>query len=330
MVMTLLTRPKISVATVVIATDGSGDFNCNGTADDVEIQAAIDSLPATGGCIYIKEGVYDITNTILIDKDNVSIMGCGHSTIFRVSVVINYLINVTANTDYFTFELIQLDGNDNCVWAVLRFSGATTRSRVSNCWLDNWEPRGITFVGAGEGIIIENCVFEAADAAGPNYAILINASSRSFIRGNYIYGGTNVYGIQIYKGTSWYISIIDNKIINVVSSVTISGTSGSCGRCIVSSNIFPSSSGWAIWIQESDHNIITDNEFFGGTKGIFLEDDSNYNTVANNRISGCTTGIEAEAAADDENIIESNMIHNCTNPIVDGGTNTQIFNNKEL
>lgn len=56
------------------------DYLCDGTADDVEINAAIQALPSTGGEIVILDGTYNITATILINKNNVVVRGNGTST----------------------------------------------------------------------------------------------------------------------------------------------------------------------------------------------------------------------------------------------------------
>ena len=48
------------VATAVVATDGTGDFT--------DIPAAIASLPAGGGVVYVKEGTYTIGSAIVITK----------------------------------------------------------------------------------------------------------------------------------------------------------------------------------------------------------------------------------------------------------------------
>ncbi len=61
------------VATAVVATDGTGDFT--------DIPAAIASLPAGGGVVYIKEGLYIIAASIAITKANTSLIGDGKSTI---------------------------------------------------------------------------------------------------------------------------------------------------------------------------------------------------------------------------------------------------------
>ena len=40
------------------------DFLCDGTADDVEIQAAVDSLPSSGGMVVLSEGTFTLSATI--------------------------------------------------------------------------------------------------------------------------------------------------------------------------------------------------------------------------------------------------------------------------
>ena len=54
------------------------DYVCDGTADEVEIQAAIDSVSSSGngGLIYLTEGNYSISNTIIVNKQ-VSFRGAG-------------------------------------------------------------------------------------------------------------------------------------------------------------------------------------------------------------------------------------------------------------
>ncbi|GAH63556.1 unnamed protein product [marine sediment metagenome] len=77
MAMNLGSWATRSVATVVVATDGTGDTN--------DIQEGINLLPATGGCVYLKEGTYTITAAIIIPNDNISIIGCGHCSIITTT-----------------------------------------------------------------------------------------------------------------------------------------------------------------------------------------------------------------------------------------------------
>ena len=46
------------------------DYVCDGTADNVEIQAAIDALPSTGGKVSLSEGTFNLAATINIAEAN--------------------------------------------------------------------------------------------------------------------------------------------------------------------------------------------------------------------------------------------------------------------
>src|SRR5271166_4996635 len=56
-------------STFVVDISGNGDFT--------SLQPAINALPATGGKIFVKAGVYPITSTITIRESNVQIQGEG-------------------------------------------------------------------------------------------------------------------------------------------------------------------------------------------------------------------------------------------------------------
>ncbi len=71
-------------ATIVVAASDSlnkaaANYVCDGVADNVEIQAAIDALPAGGGKVVLLEGNYTISASIVL-KSNLSLIGMGHAT----------------------------------------------------------------------------------------------------------------------------------------------------------------------------------------------------------------------------------------------------------
>lgn len=303
-------------ATIVVAADGTGHTT--------DIQAGINMLPAGGGVVYIREGTYAITSKITINKNSVSIIGSGHSTIIRNSIDTTYLIEVAVGIDYCTIENIHFwcDALLGGLGAVISFLGATTRSRVSNCWFTDWEPRGIGFLGAGEGIIIENCIFESVTGAGPNYAILINDSSYCYLRGNFIYGGINVYGMQLITGTIHHVSILDNKIYNCVAPISIIGN----GKNDIVGNTIAGFT-YGMWIYGSSDNVISENFLEIGTIGIFLEENSDNNVMGNNRINNCDWGIVIDDVTEDKNIVVANGLVNNTAALVDNGTNTEAAHN---
>lgn len=50
---------------------------CDGTADDEEMQAAIDALPSGGGKLRLSEGTFDLAAAVSVDQDSVKIEGGG-------------------------------------------------------------------------------------------------------------------------------------------------------------------------------------------------------------------------------------------------------------
>lgn len=304
--------------TAIVARDGSGDFT--------DIQDAIDSLPSGGGILLIKEGNYELTSPVVINRDGITIRGSGHSTVVKTSESIAHLFSFSANIDYCVIEDIQFDGA-NVTASLVAFSGATSRSRVAGCWFNNWSPQAITFLNAGEGIIIENNTFETETTAVWNYAIIINASSYVTIRGNFIRGGDNIYGIQVFTGVSQHITIVDNFITNSNIPISIIGTNGTCEQVIISNNLILTSN-YAIYLENTDDNQIIGNHINVATVGVYFVSTNNYNCISSNMIANCSYGAYLTGAASVQNtIISSNQFDGNTNDIINGGTNTQIGHN---
>ena len=53
------------------------DYLCDGTDDDVEIQAAVNALPEEGGTIVLLEGSYSLADSVQVERDCVEIRGAG-------------------------------------------------------------------------------------------------------------------------------------------------------------------------------------------------------------------------------------------------------------
>lgn len=81
--------PKTGPTKVVAASDtpnaeARADYECDGTADDVEIQAALDALPAFGGTIRLLEGTYVLGASITTPAD-CCLEGNGWATILDMT-----------------------------------------------------------------------------------------------------------------------------------------------------------------------------------------------------------------------------------------------------
>lgn len=142
-------------ATLIIASStsvGGADYYCDGTADDVQIQAAIDALPSAGGKVLLREGTFTLAAGIIIAKNGVTIQGVGKGTIVTAvnsitngSLAGSLFILGHATTQYYDCVIADLyiDGNganqsdgqviDNGYWKAVPIK----RLEVLNCYIVN-------------------------------------------------------------------------------------------------------------------------------------------------------------------------------------------------
>ena len=143
------------------------DFVCDGVDDQVEIQAAIDALPAGGGKVVLLEGIYDITqNLIVVETSNVSISGMGKSTLLKG--------RGTVGGSYKWAPIIGIDSASNVVISNLRCHGGmgvfgygihfkdSDNCFVSGCYAEYTYDDGIVFHNS------KRCIAENNTCVGYN------------------------------------------------------------------------------------------------------------------------------------------------------------------
>ncbi|WP_445474218.1 sugar-binding protein [Methanococcoides methylutens] len=71
--ITTILHSSAAAATVYVATDGSGDYNCDGTNDQVQINQAMDFVASHSGytTVHLKSGTYIIDDTIFIHSNTI-------------------------------------------------------------------------------------------------------------------------------------------------------------------------------------------------------------------------------------------------------------------
>lgn len=101
---------------VVAASDATdeekaqSDYICDGTADNVQIQAALDALPAIGGRVLLSEGTFSIAATILVNGNYDALDGQGYgSLLLRANGSDVGIIKVSAQ--YNVISNIKIHGN---------------------------------------------------------------------------------------------------------------------------------------------------------------------------------------------------------------------------
>ena len=299
-----------------------------GNASDIQVK--IDSLPASGGVVFVPTGVYNTTavGAISITKSNVTLVGAGESTMIMTAGS-NYLVNVT-NAEYVSITDIRLTGKNkatNMNW-----------SDITNCELSS-----LYLISSSHNIIANNNMAEIW---------LLSSSEHNKIINNNIYYGDyysiyiedsdfNTIGSNIMVRPAMYIMEIDDGSYNKIMSNTIIVTSGlgyviylkdSSSYNLIQGNHIDSTAGTGACIAVGSdtaakkYNQISANTILNAS--IFIADNEvsqigcKHTIITDNVIDGWNKvqyGIHVDEAAavsgyDDQayNLISGNKIYNCT------------------
>jgi hypothetical protein len=163
--------------------------NLNGSEDSVDIQTAIDSLPSTGGVVYIRSGLYDLQGKSIVSRSNLTLIGDGiDRTIIRLyptmhdeSMAINDAIVSYVPIENLLIENFTLIQN---VIPVNHHGGIVFRGdKNDDVTIRNVKVTDVSGPGIGisfyNNLLIENCIIERAwtgitFAAGENALVREN------------------------------------------------------------------------------------------------------------------------------------------------------------
>lgn len=323
------------------------DYLCDGTADDVEINAAIAALPEGGGEIVILDGTYDITAEIVISKDYMNLRGNGVSTILKRGfnsvghVNVTGVINLSAM--FCNVSNLQIDGNvlthknfinmsmiinapyntvENIASSNSKGSGVYIRgnkNRILNSYFGYNESYGIVSESATRDNIIEGneCSFNG---------IGIHSSGNCIIRGN-ICLTNNYYGISIAKNAVVSDNICEGNIHGIYAN---EGT----GRNTITGNSCNDNSRYGCMITtDVDNNVVSSNNFDNNTVGGINLVNSDNNTITGNSCirdsytASQYTILLGGGLGSNYNLISSN---HCKGKavVIGGGTSNTDVNNK--
>lgn len=276
-------------ANVVVGTSTSGwtandcDYLCDGTNDNVEIQAAINACNGTG-TVLILSGTYNISSTVTRNGsgNDFRIMGTGGTILKRQTATGSSTVKCFLQFSGTCVENLIIDGNSSIM------SGSNVcdlaisqRGIVRNCEFQNSFNYGMVANSGNitEGITIENCSFS-------NKGILTDGSQCLRIVKNYTEGSELLNCIS--TSTTLNNAVISDNIVEIPESGGI--TISSCSGVIISNNICSK-----IEIKGS-YNIVSNNRFLisTSTPRIILNTGSTYNTVTGNilRYFGSTGSIQ--------------------------------------
>lgn len=305
----------IESATYVVAASDSqdparADYQCDGVADEVEINAAITALPAgVGGSVVLLEGTYTLAASIDILRDNVTLAGSGSGTVIQGAIAVAYIEvgnGATALTGI-TIKNLRIDGTSQTAGHGIYFNGRSvtkiTHSWITECHVSNVDDDGIKLFYT-EYTLIENNICSGSGG----YGIHVNFASNNTVTGN------------VCNDTTWHgIRLSTNSIHNTVTGNTCND-SDQCGIMLdhptdntVTGNTCNHNAWHGIMLDYGMQNTVTGNTCNKNIwSGIHIYSSSN-NTVTGNTCiendvnnAGAHDGIEL-AGNSDENLVIGNV-----------------------
>ncbi len=277
MVMTLMSNPKGSVATVIVSQAGDGDTT--------DIQTGIDLLPAGGGVVYIKEGTYTITVSITFPNENIAIFGSGRST--NIYTTMNDAI-FDINQNYTSIRDLFIQGNSTGTSQAGIVLTNVGRSFIHNCWIEDLGGNGISVGLTSASNIISNNHIDNIELNGiyflaDNRTHSLNIISENTItdtgrNGIYILG-RNASGLIIHTIISNnHINNADKGDTGTYSCITLdTAVTGSVDRTQILGNSCTSADNYGIDLQDGgvDRTIVTSNIVLANTTGQINDNGSN-------------------------------------------------------
>ena len=298
---------------------------CDGVNDHIEIQAALDALPATGGEVKLLEGTYNVQATINLDS-NQTLRGCGRNTILTTATANLYFLSAVggAGTEKVGIVVadLQIDGGAGVIsdcGILFQYTDYSTIQKV-------YSRRHADY-----GMLIENSDFNTIEGnvcQGNTDGIRFHESNSNTISGNTCPG--NDYGIRL-RDTCSDNTIVGNTCIGNTDGIQLYGSSdntitgNTCqGSSAVGINLTASSdnntatgntcngnSSHGITISSSDGNTISGNTYQGNFHGINLTTGSIKNAITGNNCQGNTNrGIYLYNACNSNDITGNNCQDN--------------------
>jgi len=250
-------------ATAIVSAypDTSGNFWCDGAADDVEMAAAITYVGSLGGgTVFMRAGIYE--GRFYIDNDNIVLRGAGkYNTVLRLPALPQdtKAQTLTIVADYVTIQDLQVDGNRNNQTFTIPTGGQCDGIAIygdyytiENCYVHDtinhgiigWDiaatlANGANAIRNARAAVHDNQIlYNVVENVGHSSYISVSIDS-AFVSYNIKQIGNTVLGDGLYSagigGHALDNSIISNNYIyNIVG--TAIGVSGGEG-VVVSNNV---------------------------------------------------------------------------------------------
>ena len=326
-------------ATFVVAASNSlhkerADYICDGVDDQVEIQAAIDALPANGGKVVLLEGTFNIGARININVDNVVLEGYSAIIFQQTGSANNGIIETRASNVKILGLTINGNkaGNPTEIHAIGLYCGGVARSNVvvKDCYIYNSDGDGVE-IGYGDisNVLIANNVMHD----NREHDVHVNGGSDILIANNICYNnGWDSIIITSEVAAIGYVTI-ENNIVHDTNGcgIGVGGQYGTVGTnyrpkgTIVQGNILYSNIE-GIMINWADNTIVANNRIYlNSADGIYVKQGNIQISITGNTISenNCV-GIHLSSDNTQVNITGNTIYRNDRQGISLSTNNTQV------
>lgn len=333
---------------------------CDGVNDHVEIQAALDVLPATGGEVKLLDGTYNCEAQINLDSYQ-TLRGCGRNTILTTATAdlrfISAVGTLGAEKEGIEIADLKIDGQITIAkWGI--YFEYVNYSILHNLDISNVRNNGngIHLYYSDHNAILNNQLGNCSWAAYFDHCTEIRFEGNEISRWNHdgVYA-TYVDDSVFSNNVSYYNNGMTFKCEHctrcVVSNNEARDHSGAghglyfdyCDYFVISGNALSKIDGSGIHLQNSDHNIVLGNNILetsqvvtGVADCIHLLTDCSYNLLKGNTCRAGTLankpnyGINLSDALCVKNIITGNDLYDdgfVTGSFNDAGTLTHVEDN---
>lgn len=309
-------------ATLTVATSdslqpGNADYICDGVADNVQIQAAIDALSAVGGRVLLLEGTYALAADITLDGEGQVLEGQGNSTILNFGgAAIANAITITANdvkVANLKAALVAGAGAGGTRPNVI-YASSVDRLVLDSLWIvgdtsvaddgSQLRQNGIYLTNSDEDRVV-NCRLEDNDRAG----IYIRNSNNGLISDNVIQGNTQ----QGIRGQGCqHMTVSGNSVLdNTGSGMFLAAFS----FCTMSGNTVEGNGSVGIYLHGTINATVSDNTcHINGSSNIRVEG-GNENVITGNQACACPDGAGILIYRSSYNVVSGN---GCNDNAADG------------
>ncbi len=291
---------SVSVAAVDSWDKDKADYVCDGTSDQVEIQAALAACNGGPGItqetVILLPGTYNVYGRIVV-REQQALEGYG-ATLICMSDTMEHVIDVD----------LGLSGSRGGRVAGMRIIGYNRPTsyalRVRSC------PRGTEF----SDILIDVAKYGVLEesAWGGNFF--------SNVRAFCTYNALMCDGSIRAKFTGCYFESTDSVtvVLDSASYVSITGSTITCTE----------DSLFAVRIDGSELCTLSGNTIIGKSRGVSLAGDSDFNSVSANTVVASIDGNVSPVQLGSEtnsNVIGPNAIKNANDPVDDQGTDNYVL-----